>query len=315
MARVRRAVGRARRACSSTHGLEPGERVAVLLPDGPTRCTWRSSRIEKAGCVIVGIGPRAGEREVEHLLDQDGARVAVLDTRRTSALGMPSARRCARRGSRRRADRRRDDLWLLNSTSGTTGLPKCRDARPARAGSPSTSSRSTRAPSTPDDVFMSVLPAPFGFGIWTAHVTPTLLGAPMRGDAPLRRRRVPRAHRARAGDRARRGVDAVRDAARGAVRAARPRPVEPPRAVHRRRDGAVRAGRRVRGSHRVRGAAVLRVERDRRAVAHDAHDDRERPPAHRRAGHPRACTSGSSTTTAPTSPRRAARASPRARAP
>jgi acyl-CoA synthetase len=31
---------------------------------------------------------------------------------------------------------------------------------------------------TPDDVFMSVLPAPFGFGIWTAHVTPTLLGAP-----------------------------------------------------------------------------------------------------------------------------------------
>jgi acyl-CoA synthetase len=29
-----------------------------------------------------------------------------------------------------------------------------------------------------DDVFMSVLPAPFGFGIWTAHVTPTLLGAP-----------------------------------------------------------------------------------------------------------------------------------------
>jgi acyl-CoA synthetase len=29
-----------------------------------------------------------------------------------------------------------------------------------------------------DDVFMSVLPAPFGFGIWTGHVTPTLLGAP-----------------------------------------------------------------------------------------------------------------------------------------
>jgi acyl-CoA synthetase len=29
-----------------------------------------------------------------------------------------------------------------------------------------------------DDVFMSVVPAPFGFGIWTSHVTPTLLGAP-----------------------------------------------------------------------------------------------------------------------------------------
>ena len=29
-----------------------------------------------------------------------------------------------------------------------------------------------------DDVFMSALPAPFGFGVWTAHVTPTLLGVP-----------------------------------------------------------------------------------------------------------------------------------------
>jgi acyl-CoA synthetase len=32
---------------------------------------------------------------------------------------------------------------------------------------------------TPDDVFMSLLPAPFGFGLWTAHFTPTLLGAPV----------------------------------------------------------------------------------------------------------------------------------------
>ena len=31
---------------------------------------------------------------------------------------------------------------------------------------------------TSSDVFMSVLPAPFGFGLWTAHFTPTLLGAP-----------------------------------------------------------------------------------------------------------------------------------------
>ena len=28
------------------------------------------------------------------------------------------------------------------------------------------------------DVFMSVVPAPFEFGIWTSHVTPTLLGVP-----------------------------------------------------------------------------------------------------------------------------------------
>ena len=28
------------------------------------------------------------------------------------------------------------------------------------------------------DIFLSALPAPFGFGLWTAHFTPTLLGAP-----------------------------------------------------------------------------------------------------------------------------------------
>jgi acyl-CoA synthetase len=30
----------------------------------------------------------------------------------------------------------------------------------------------------PEDVFMSVVPGPFGFGLWTSHFTPTLLGAP-----------------------------------------------------------------------------------------------------------------------------------------
>jgi acyl-CoA synthetase len=31
---------------------------------------------------------------------------------------------------------------------------------------------------TADDVFLSAIPAPFGFGIWTAHVTPAVLGSP-----------------------------------------------------------------------------------------------------------------------------------------
>ena len=70
-----------------------------------------------------------------------------------------------------------EDLWLLNSTSGTTGLPKCVMHHQGRwfafhdlavaAGDLSAG-----------DVFLSALPAPFGFGIWTAHVTPALLGAP-----------------------------------------------------------------------------------------------------------------------------------------
>ena len=68
-----------------------------------------------------------------------------------------------------------DDLFLVNSTSGTTGLPKCVMHNQNRwmffhqlaadAGR-----------FTGDDVFFSALPAPFGFGLWTSHVTPAVLG-------------------------------------------------------------------------------------------------------------------------------------------
>jgi acyl-CoA synthetase len=70
-----------------------------------------------------------------------------------------------------------DELFLLNSTSGTTGLPKCVmhtqnrwfyfHQLAAEAGGFGT-----------DEVFFGALPAPFGFGLWTAHFTPTALGAP-----------------------------------------------------------------------------------------------------------------------------------------
>jgi acyl-CoA synthetase len=70
-----------------------------------------------------------------------------------------------------------DDLWLLNSTSGTTGLSKCVEqtqrtwlslARHAIGG----------AAITENDVIMSAVPSPFGYGLWTAHLLPALLGIP-----------------------------------------------------------------------------------------------------------------------------------------
>lgn len=70
-----------------------------------------------------------------------------------------------------------DDFWMVNSTSGTTGMPKCvMHAQnrwwyfhqvAAEVGD-----------LTARDVIMSVVPAPFGFGQWTSHFTPTYLGAP-----------------------------------------------------------------------------------------------------------------------------------------
>jgi acyl-CoA synthetase len=69
------------------------------------------------------------------------------------------------------------ELWLLNSTSGTTGLPKCVMQTINRWVYFHYKAREFGDLGT-DEVCMSVVPAPFGFGLWTAHVTPTLLGAP-----------------------------------------------------------------------------------------------------------------------------------------
>ncbi len=191
-------------------GLAPGERVAVMLPDGPG-VHIAFVGCEKAGLVVMGIGPRAGREEIRHLVAKSGAvalvsRAAVreLDLRalfaELKASGMPlrehivveqqlelgeacysngSAASAAQLEPAELAARRlgAEDLFLLNSTSGTTGLPKCvthHQARWFHFHELAVESGEL----TPADVFMSVLPAPFGFGLWTAHFTPTALGAP-----------------------------------------------------------------------------------------------------------------------------------------
>jgi len=163
-------------------GVRRGDRVAVVLPDGPeVHAVFVGA--ERAGAVVVGIGARAGGREVAHLVGRTGASLAVTDrddvpvARRLSlaeALDGPPLQGSAIASGPRLGP---DDLFLLNSTSGTTGLPKCVmhtqnrwfyfhqlavEAGELVAG----------------DVFLSAIPAPFGFGLWTAHFTPAILGSP-----------------------------------------------------------------------------------------------------------------------------------------
>jgi acyl-CoA synthetase len=188
-------------------GFQPGERVAVQLPD-TAAVHIAFVALEKAGLVAVGIGARAGDREVRYLLgrtqaaglithaehrgravaeefaslqadapklrhhivqpEKQGDRTITVDG--AAIAPAPEAQWQGRKLSP-------DELWLVNSTSGTTGLPKCvmhhqnrwyyfhriaEDVGGLRA----------------DDVFLGAVPAPFGFGQWTSHFTPTLLGAP-----------------------------------------------------------------------------------------------------------------------------------------
>ena len=189
-------------------GLARGDRVAVLLPDGPGVHVALLG-CEKAGLVAVGIGPRAGRREIEHLLRLSGARALISrpvhDGLEMTDLAASAAERGlalghhiavtgelladelvrvdgVETGVRDRpapalSPMASDELFLLNSTSGTTGMPKCVTHDQARwQAFHALACEAGRL--SADDVFMSVVPAPFGFGIWTSHVTPSLLGAP-----------------------------------------------------------------------------------------------------------------------------------------
>jgi acyl-CoA synthetase len=69
-----------------------------------------------------------------------------------------------------------DDVFLINSTSGTTGLPKC-VVHTQNRWHYFHQKAVANGELTSDDVFLSVLPMPFGFGIWTSHTTPIYLGA------------------------------------------------------------------------------------------------------------------------------------------
>lgn len=181
-------------------GRQRDDRVAVVIPDGAV-VHEALVGVERAGLVAVGIGARAGDKEITHLLSLTGARaICTLDTVRgrpagelreallasgvaldhhvvvgTDGItvdGAPAATTAVQGDGIGP-----DDLFLLNSTSGTTGLPKCVmhsqnrwmyfHQLAAKAGE-----------FGDDEVFLGAVPAPFGFGLWTAHFSPTVLGAP-----------------------------------------------------------------------------------------------------------------------------------------
>lgn len=191
-------------------GVPEGDRVALLLPD---TVEFHAALLgtERAGVVAVGIGSRAGEVEIAHLLKQTGARtiITMSEHRGQDMSTFPHSLRrhgidlaqhvVLTRGSKPilhdpatgersepgdiEADRGRlrplgaDALWALNSTSGTTGLPKCVTQNQNRWKYFSRLAIESGG-LTSDDVFLGAVPAPFGFGLWTAHFCPTILGVP-----------------------------------------------------------------------------------------------------------------------------------------
>jgi acyl-CoA synthetase len=171
-------------------GVSHGDRVAVWHGDSAAIHVVYVA-IERCGAVVVGIGARAGTREVTAILrasqpqfligdlqrGADAGRVAAEypvstlvmgDALRLNAAARPQAAAEPRLGP--------DDVFLINSTSGTTGLPKC-VVHTQNRWHYFHQKAVANGLLTAADVFLPVIPTPFGFGLWTSHTTPIYLGA------------------------------------------------------------------------------------------------------------------------------------------
>ena len=179
-------------------GVAPGDRVGVWHGDSAAIHVLFVA-IERCGAVVVGIGARAGTREVAQILRSSRPKFLISDQQRfdvatQAAAGGDADALVSLLTMGHEADALRlntgaepktvgvesqlgaDDVFLINSTSGTTGLPKC-VVHTQNRWYYFHQKAVANGLLTSDDIFLPVIPMPFGFGIWTSHTTPIYLGA------------------------------------------------------------------------------------------------------------------------------------------
>ena len=175
-------------------GVQRGDRVAVWHGDS-TAIHVLFVAIERCGAVVVGIGARAGTREVAAILRSSQPKLLISDQQRSAAATGVAAEfpipalvlahdadvprldiDAKPKAVRVESQLGPDDVFLINSTSGTTGLPKC-VVHTQNRWHYFHQKAVANGQLTSDDVFLPVIPTPFGFGLWTSHTTPIYLGA------------------------------------------------------------------------------------------------------------------------------------------
>ena len=175
-------------------GVQRGDRVAVWHGDS-TAIHVLFVAIERCGAVVVGIGARAGTREVAAILRSSQPKLLISDQQRSAAATGVAAEfpipalvlahdadvprldiDAKPKAVRVESQLGPDDVFLINSTSGTTGLPKC-VLHTQNRWHYFHQKAVANGQLTSDDVFLPVIPTPFGFGLWTSHTTPIYLGA------------------------------------------------------------------------------------------------------------------------------------------
>ncbi|OBI43854.1 class I adenylate-forming enzyme family protein [Mycobacterium colombiense] len=175
-------------------GVARGDRVAVWHGDSAAIHVLFVA-IERCGAVVVGIGARAGTREATAILRTAQPKILISDAARAGTaadvadeLRVPGVVLSHDGGTLRidvdaeptapaaDCELGPDDVFLINSTSGTTGLPKC-VVHTQNRWHYFHQKAVANGLLTSDEVFLPVIPTPFGFGLWTSHTTPIYLGA------------------------------------------------------------------------------------------------------------------------------------------
>ncbi|MFI5718630.1 class I adenylate-forming enzyme family protein [Nocardia sp. NPDC051750] len=175
--------------------------VTVYLPD---TVEFHATLVGayRAGILAVAVGARSGPAELAHLMSASGSTVLVtacenrgvpvselvreLQIRNTAPdhVVLVDGTHVTIDGSAAPASIDRparefsvDDVCLLNSTSGTTGRPKL-VMQTQRRWSAFAAIACRNAEMSAAEIVAAFVPAPFGFGLWTSHFLPALLGRP-----------------------------------------------------------------------------------------------------------------------------------------
>ncbi len=179
----------------------PGPATAlVFLPD-TAEFHAAIVGLYRAGVLAAATGARSGTAELAHIASASDATVLVTAPEMRGATAHALADAVRARGANiahtllvepgrvtvdgatpgRPAVPERafsvDDVSYLNATSGTTGLPKL-VTHTQRRWTTFAAIACRGADLAPDEVVASFVPAPYGFGLWTAHFLPALLGRP-----------------------------------------------------------------------------------------------------------------------------------------
>ena len=257
-------------------GLEPGDRVGVMLPNVPYFPVVYYG-VLRAGCVVVPMNVLLKEREVSFYLEDPGAKLvfAWRDFAEAAQAGAEEAgAECvlvkpgefeellaAAEPDPELVDRAGDDTAVILYTSGTTGKPKGAELTHGNLRRNCGTAATTLAELSPDDVLLGALPLFHSFG-QTCTMNSSVANGSTRHDAPaVRSGEGAGDHRARPGDRLPRGADDVQRMLH--AEAADAADTSTLRALHvRRRGHAGRADARLRGEVRLHDPRGLRAVRD-----------------------------------------------------